>query len=491
MGYAVPARAWNITKKLELTPTPGAQQLSNSQLTHTREEAEVHRGDIISPQRISPSSGRTISVQHDFVANMHTALSADSRSRKRGSDDDTSSSNKRPTVSSRLVKPDSRGLMPPPPLPFKRPGDVASESGGGMVTHEKPQKIRPAFIHPGRLGQPDVIQPLEDAPDHHELSIDYEQTNQRVNIYERQQSSPMRPRPQQKPFLAEVRTAPPILDPREQTELPSPHSGYHALEQEHLRSEPLAEQSMFQQNIREMPHSSYNLAYRGLSDNDLFNSDPGSVVTSQQPRQAAQPRSDPSRAMLPPPRRRSGMSNNNLASPFFGINRAPTRIGRMTLPSRARAGTSTTDHHGLSQPSLNNLSFINQPHHSISNQRLNTGTSYAPSRSPHKSATSRHSFTQRPPTDRHPSRLAGSAPVNAPFRTPVVRGAQPAAPFSDHDQQQRQSIYANQATPRRPLSHYPAGTPMLMPSRATTAMSGNGGGSYGHRTGDYGPYGYH
>ena len=188
--------------------------------------------------------------------------------------------------------------------------------------------------------------------------------------------------------------------------------------------------------------------------------------------------SDPSRAPTRSQVKHSvpRQSVDDITSPFFvGGSKAPTRNGRLTLPSHAKMGGSSQ-----AARSMNSLSFIGEPHNPITHQRLRTAATQ------HSALQSRAAmpalarqpdagFVQRRPAQnmnmsvqRGPSR----SQINTPFRTPLIQ--KPSEPLYRGYQQQQapQNYFAREiATPQQAARRHMAGTPVLMPSRSGTTAS--------------------
>jgi len=158
----------------------------------------------------------------------------------------------------------------------------------------------------------------------------------------------------------------------------------------------------------------------------------------------------------------------------------------MTLPSRMKTGSSVSSY------DINHLSFINKPHNPSSYQPIAPGTGYtASSYIPATPAVQRHSntsaFIQRPGGNGNglANRSNTRSAVMAPFRPPTIQRFQQ----TTHQQGYGGSQFVQPMTPRQAdhSRQYIYGTPMLLPSRIGTGMSGQGGaaGGGGERFGNF------
>jgi len=459
------------------------------------------------PFRSEPgsSSSHTLSVPPVSVQNLHTVHSVvDAISRKRVASDEGQDT-ERAIKSPRLEKPTSRGMMPPPPLPFRRP--TALSEIPANIAESQPKQRAPAFIRPDQRSlahEADRPVGQESAPSE---TVDRLQApspaGHSLNIFQFQESSPMGRASIQNHSTSIERLQEPIIDPRRGfPEHMQEQELYHSDWQDRARDVHEAEhrENTVHQNAGpKQAVMQYSDSPQQHRFSNFVRSDPVSVMYSPHPG-TRQHLSDPSRAPTRSQVKHSvpRQSVDDITSPFFvGGNKAPTRNGRLTLPSHAKMG-------GSSQAvrSMNSLSFIGEPHNPITHQRLRTAaTQHNASQSraalPAPRRQHENGFVQRRPAQnmnmsvqRGPSR----SHVNTPFRIPLVQ--KPSEPLYRglQHQQVSQNYFAREiATPQQLPRRYMAGSPVLLPSRAGTMASRGMGndsrfGGYAYNGGHEGRY---
>jgi len=510
LGYVVPKQTWSLKSPAPgHTPHSRKSQTSNESSQKCRPAQKIlqrfHAQPITMVENASPalsqaqpqpskaqqlpfrseqgsSSSHTLSGPPESAQNLHTVHGViDAISRKRVASDEGQDI-ERAVKSPRLEKPTSRGMMPPPPLPFQRPTGL-SEIPANIAASQPKQSV-PAFVrldqqslaieaHPpivAGTASPQAVDPLQaKSPAGHNL-----------NIFRLQESSPIQ--------RATNRTQP-TDDARMQEAIMDLRRGFkeHMQEEERYqtgwqdRAREVNEANRHQYAINHIRPKQATMQYSDSPQQHHFSnfvhSDPVSVVYPPHPGNR-QHLSDPSRAPTRSQVKHSVSRQfvDDITSPFFvGGNKAATRNGRLTLPTHAKMG-------GSSQAvrSMNSLSFINEPHNPVTHQRLRTATSQHNALQPRAAMPAsrrqtENGFVQRRPAQnmnmsvqRGPSR----SQVNTPFRTPLIQ--KPCEPlYRGYPQSQAsQSYFARGiATPQQAPRRYMAGTPVLLPSRAGTMAS--------------------
>lgn len=434
------------------------------------------------PFRQGSSSSHTIPGPAKSLQNLHTVHNVvDAISRKRAANDGGQDS-ERAAKSPRLDKPSSRGMMPPPPLPFRRPTGL-SEIPANKANSQFKQPA-PAFVRPDQRSSANEAHRHVVSESAQLEAVDRLQAHSpaghNLNIFQFQESSPTRRTLTQTNPTGGERSHEPILDPRRGP-------------QEHLQEQEQY-QTVWQDGERDVNEADWrqNAAHQNFGPKQAImqysdspqqhqfstfvHSDPVSVMYSPHPAYR-QHLSDPSRAPTRSQVKHAipRQSVDDITSPFFvGGKKAPTRNGRLTLPSHAKMGGSSQ-----ATKSMNSLSFIGEPHNSITHQRLRTAATQhalqsraampAPIRQPG------NGFVQRRPAQnmnmsvqRGPSRSL----VNTPFRTPIIQKSSEPLYRGYPQQQAPQNYFARGvATPQQAPRRHMAGTPVLMPSRAGTTAS--------------------
>lgn len=525
LGYAVPKRTWSVHEQSSTKPSSPPQAKQSRIIPRHPEVVEERLQPRPQPQPARPSeiqtnpqiqksspSSRTLSGPSEPVRNLHTihnTVDQIHNPRKRHAEQEGDSG--RQVKSPRFERPDSHRLMPPPPPPvaFRKP--PALPSNFLEITGRLPEPNRNEIenVPQDGIGLPQVPEIRKQQGDRflsqqNNREIDTRMDTQDVhgmntssNIYWNQRSSPSRRSPQfhqsesyeqQEGLIADPRKAQYQAQPQRQALSPrSPNVQTLSRDAEN--------QNQFAQHMLPLQSPSYNNNnnYNQFQENLVY-SDPGSVIMSDHHTQV-QHFSDPSLKMPPPSTTRHANPRgklNDVTSPFFSSqNRAATSRQRMTLPSRMKTGSSVPHY------DINHLSFINKPHNPSNYQPITPGTGYTTSSYvPFKPAAQRHSntsaFIQRPNANRNGLGNGSNtrSTVMTPFRPPTFQRPQQTQDFGqshgNYGQQQQQQGYGGHQfmqpmTPRQSdqSRQYMHGTPMLMPSRMGTGMSGQGGGGGG------------
>jgi len=432
------------------------------------------------PFRQGSSSNHTPTGPAESVQNLHTVHNVvDAISRKRAANDGVQDI-ERATKSPRLEKPNSRGMMPPPPLPFRRPTGLSEIPAN--IASSQPKQPAPTFVRPDQRSLANEahrhVVSESAGPEAVDRLQAHSPAGHNLNIFRFQESSPTSRTPNQNRSTAGERSHEPIMDPRR-------GSQEHMQEQEQYQTvwqdrapdvnEADWRQPEIHQNVRpQQATMQYSDSPQQHQFSNFIHSDPVSVMYSPHPGNR-QHLSDPSRA---PTRSQvkhsvSRKSVDDITSPFFVGGKAPTRNGRLTLPSHAKMGGSSQ-----AARSMNSLSFIGEPHNPITHQRLRTAPTQhnmlqsraaipTPKRQPG------NGFVQRRPANMSVQRGPSRSQINTPFRTPLIQ--KPSEPlYRGHQQQQAPQAYFARgvATPQQAPRRHMAGTPVLMPSRAGTMASG-------------------